>query len=146
MSKKPARYEEQEPLSEDQLQQFRELLEGRRKKLLGEAEETMEAVREEGAVRLSDDVDQASAEYDRALERRIRDREKGLLKKIDKALRRMAEGEYDECESCSNCIGHKRLSARPEASLCIECKEEQEQVERKFKDRREEADTMFSFK
>ncbi len=114
---KTPRYEEQEHLTDEQFQHFKDLLEGRRKKILGEAEETMEAVREEGAVRLSDDVDQASAEYDRALERRIRDREKGLLKKIEHALQRMVDGDYDECESCGNYIGHKRLSARPEANL-----------------------------
>ena len=140
-----SRFEEQEPLSPEQVAHFKALLNERRAKLLAEAEEQLESSREEGAARMSDEVDQASAEYDRAFEHRMRDREKGLLKKIEKGLRRLADGEYDECESCGNYIGYKRLSARPEANLCIECKEEQERLESKFKkDRDNEA--QFPFK
>lgn len=139
------RYEEQEPLTPEQVVHFKNLLAERRSKLLAEAEEQLESYRQSGGTRMSDEVDQASAEYDRAFEHRMRDREKGLLKKIDKSLRRMAEGEYDECELCGNYIGVKRLNARPEATLCIECKEEQEQREAKFKKDRE-ADLQFPFK
>ena len=43
-----------------------------------------------------------------------------------------------------NYIGYKRLAARPEATLCIECKEEQERLEKNFKKRRQ-TDTKFPF-
>ena len=142
---KPSRYEEQEPLTKEQLAEFRSLLEERRSKILAEAEEQLDAVHEESDLRMSDEVDLASAEYDQAFEHRMRDREKGLLKKVEKALRRLDEGTYDECETCGNYIGYKRLSARPEATLCIECKEEQERVESKFKKSRE-TETQFPFK
>ncbi|MGM0577004.1 MAG: TraR/DksA family transcriptional regulator [Myxococcota bacterium] len=139
------RYEEQEPLTDEQRESFKKLLEERRHKLLSEAEEHADAVKEQGALRMSDEVDLASAEWEQAFEHRLRDREKGLLKKIDKALGRMESGEYDECESCGNYIGVKRLTARPEATLCIECKEEQERVEQKFKKRRD-TDGQFPYK
>ncbi|MEZ4266294.1 MAG: TraR/DksA C4-type zinc finger protein [Myxococcota bacterium] len=144
MSKTP-RFEEQEPLSEVELTQFRKVLDERRARLLNEAEEHAETVKEAGALRMSDEVDLASAEYEQAFEHRLRDREKGLLRKLEKALKRLDDGEYGECESCGNFIGAKRLNARPEATLCIECKEEQERVESKFKKEREDTD-QFPFK
>ena len=113
MSKTP-RIEEQEPLTELELTQFRKVLDERRARLLNEAEEHAETVKEAGALRMSDEVDLASAEYEQAFEHRLRDREKGLLRKLEKALRRLDEGEYGECESCGNFIGAKRLTARPD--------------------------------
>lgn len=133
----PSRYVEQEPLTEEQLEELKQILTTRRAKILKEDVEQIEAAKEGDMERVSDEVDLATAEYDQAFEHRIRDRERKLLKKLDKALRRMGEGEYDECESCSNYIGYKRLSARPEASLCIECKEEQERIERNYSKNRD---------
>lgn len=136
---------EHEPLTKEQLEELRQVLATRRDKIVHGEEEQLEAVKDDAALRMSDEVDLASAEYDQAFEFRIRDRERMLLKKIDKALGRMEEGEYDECESCGNFIGYKRLSARPEASLCIECKEEQERIEKGFRKTRD-VDTRFPFK
>ena len=133
----PPRYEEQAPLTPEEQEAFRKTLLERRSKILGEVEETLDSVLTEGLQRHADEVDQATAATSDALDRRIRDREKGILKKINKALSRMDIGEYDECESCGNFIGNKRLTARPEATLCIECKEEQERHERKYIDNRE---------
>ncbi len=141
----PSRYEEQEPLTPKQVEHFKELLIDRRARLLSEAEEHADEVKEAGGLRIADEVDLATAEYDQAFEHRMRDREKGLIKKLDKVLRRIEEGEYDECNGCGNYIGIGRLSARPEATLCIECKEEEERLEAKFKDQRE-TDTRFPFK
>jgi len=45
------------------------------------------------------------------------------LKKID-------EGNFGICEICEEAIGKKRLEARPETTLCIKCKEDQEREER----------------
>ena len=65
---------------------------------------------------------------------RLRDRERTLLKKINKALEKIETKEYGVCESCEEEIGVKRLEARPVTDLCIRCKEEQERVERSFAD------------
>ena len=40
-------------------------------------------------------------------------------------------GEYGECVNCGEAIGNKRLQARPVAELCIDCKSEQEKLERR---------------
>ncbi len=94
---------------------------------------------------LPDEVDLASAEYEAAFEYRLRDREQYLLKKIEKALERLDKNEYDECESCGGPISKKRLLARPEATLCIICKEEQEQVEKGYLKRRLMQEEEFKF-
>ncbi|HEX9619882.1 MAG TPA: TraR/DksA C4-type zinc finger protein [Polyangiaceae bacterium] len=44
----------------------------------------------------------------------------------------MEDGSFGVCEDCGDPISIKRLEARPETTLCIRCKEEQERVERDF--------------
>ena len=61
---------------------------------------------------------------------RLRERERRLLAKISESLKKIDDGVYGECESCGEEIGLKRLEARPVAELCIECKSEQEKLER----------------
>ena len=46
-------------------------------------------------------------------------------------VERIQNGEYGVCESCGAPITYKRLLARPVATLCIDCKTEAEQLERK---------------
>lgn len=127
--------EEEARLTPEELGEFRTLLLERRKLLLDQARNTLEA--QDPEVRVADDVDQASTEYEKSFEYRLRDREKGLLQKIEKALERIESGEYDLCESCGAPIGKKRLLARPETTYCIICKEEQERQEKMFQKKRQ---------
>jgi DnaK suppressor protein len=122
-------------LTPAELAEFRELLIAKKNKIL-ESSASVSALPEENELRVSDEVDLASAEYEAAFEFRLRDREKYLLKKIENALDRIANGEYDECESCGAIIAKGRLLARPETTLCIECKEEQEKREKSYEKRR----------
>jgi len=41
---------------------------------------------------------------------------------INKALRKIAEGNYGICEKCGKPIDIKRLSAFPSATACMDCK------------------------
>ena len=79
-----------------------------------------------------DPLDRAMSESTRVLELRERDRERKLLRKIRDALARLENGSYGICEVCEEEISEQRLIARPETTLCIECKEEQEDIEKKF--------------
>ncbi|MFT5298903.1 MAG: DnaK suppressor protein, partial [Colwellia sp.] len=56
------------------------------------------------------------------LELRTRDRERKLIKKIEKTLQLIEEDDFGFCNSCGIEIGIRRLEARPTADLCIECK------------------------
>ena len=84
--------------------------------------------------RLSDASDWASAEVQRGLELRTRDRERKLLSKIEAALRRIEDGSYGYCEETQEPIGLKRLDARPIATLSIEAQERHERRERSYRD------------
>ncbi|PIE65490.1 MAG: hypothetical protein CSA24_02645 [Deltaproteobacteria bacterium] len=143
---KNERYEEQEPLSDEQVDTLKGILLERRNRIIRAEEEHSDADRQgDKEMRHADEVDLATAEWDRTVEQRMRGRETALLKKIDKALALVEEGTYGECDSCGNYIGFKRLTARPEATLCIECKEEQERVEKNFRKARR-IDNPFPFK
>ena len=136
--------DENPPLTSAELAEFKVLLLTKRSTVLN-AGDAGRKILEDDQEKLPDEVDLASAEYEAAFENRLRDREKYLLKKIDKALERMDEGVYDECEECGSIIAKKRLLARPEATLCIVCKEEQEQVEKGFVKPRLQREEEFTF-
>lgn len=76
-----------------------------------------------------DDLDQATSDVEQSLRLRLRNRESLYLKKVDEALKRIERGDFGLCESCDNDIELKRLEARPTATLCISCKEEEEKRE-----------------
>jgi len=81
----------------------------------------------------ADALDLAVNESNRDFSLRLADRERRLMGKIRRSLSRMQEGEYGMCESCGEPITYKRLLARPVATLCIDCKTEAEQLERRKK-------------
>ena len=64
----------------------------------------------------------ATQEEEFSFELRTRDRERKLIKKIDKTLLRVEEDDYGFCDQCGVNIGIRRLEARPTANLCIDCK------------------------
>jgi len=146
--RKPLRIiEEADELTREQIAELTTLLAARRKKINDAEMQMVEADRESAGLRHADEVDLASAEWDATVEHRMRGRETALLKKIQKALNRIEAGTYGECENfddCGNYIGFKRLQARPEATFCITCKEEQERVERGFM-KEAPIDNPFSF-
>ncbi len=82
-----------------------------------------------GAIALPDPNDRATVEEAQALELRVRDQERKLLKKIDEALARIEDGSYGFCEETGEPIGLPRLLARPTASLSIEAQELRERLQ-----------------
>src|SRR5205085_2721612 len=84
----------------------------------------------EAAETAPDMTDQASLDWDRNFDMKLRDRERRMLTKIREALARIDDGSYGICESCDEEISEKRLLARPVTTLCIECKAEAEQREK----------------
>jgi DnaK suppressor protein len=119
-------------MNKKELKRFRELLEERKKEIVVQAEQTKEKGIAFDPEDLPDEVDLASSEADQSMNLRLRDRERVLLKKVEKAIKKIDDGEYGICEKCGEDIGVKRLEARPVTDLCIRCKEEEEQVERSF--------------
>ncbi len=56
------------------------------------------------------------------MELRARDRERKLIKKIEKTLKRIEDDDFGFCDTCGIEIGIRRLEARPTADMCIDCK------------------------
>jgi len=78
------------------------------------------------SMHLADESEQSVFEQSQNLGLQIREKEIQVLHQIEKALSKITDGTYGQCEACSDPIGIKRLQARPFTSLCISCKEEQE--------------------
>ena len=110
---------------------FRKLLLEQREQLAGNAKKTLSGDIHVDPDDFPDEMDIASSEVNLQFAGRLREREHGLLAKIDAALKKIDDGEYGECISCGEQIGVARLKARPVAELCIECKSEQEKLERR---------------
>ena len=119
-------------LNQKDLKRFKKMLEDSRKAILANARKTMEEESNFDTDDLPDEIDQASSEYAQSMVFRLRDREKFLLKKIEKALLRIEDGTFGICERCEEPISAKRLEARPVTTLCIRCKEEQEKKEQSY--------------
>lgn len=119
-------------MNKAELKKFKTILEERRKEALQAAESVKESGISFSTDDLADEVDLASSESDQNLSLRLRDRERTLLRKIEKALQKIENNEYGICESCGEKISVKRLEARPVTDYCILCKEEQERVERSY--------------
>ncbi len=119
-------------MNKKELKKFRELLLERREEVLKSVSETKEKGIGFSLDDLPDEVDLASSESDQSMSLRLRDRERILLKKIDKVLVKIEDGSYGICESCGEEINPKRLEARPVTDLCIRCKEDQEKMEKTY--------------
>ena len=116
-----------------QREYFRQRLLRWRRELLRETNQTLQNLQED-SLQAPDIADRASAETDRAVELRTRDRERKLVQKIDEALKRIEEGEYGYCEETGEPIGLRRLEARPIATLSLEAQERHERLERVYRD------------
>jgi len=116
-----------------QREYFRQRLLRWRRELLRETNQTLQNLQED-SLQAPDIADRASAETDRAVELRTRDRERKLVQKIDDALKRIEKGEYGYCEESGEPIGLRRLEARPIATLSLEAQERHERLERIYRD------------
>lgn len=121
---------EDEYLSQEELTSLKKILEEQLESLMSQSREAVSQlteVRENDA----DPLDLAVTESNRDFTLRLADRERRLVAKIRFALERINQGDYGVCESCGSAITFGRLMARPVATLCIDCKTEAEQVERR---------------
>ena len=130
--------ENEEYMSDQQLEYFKRKLFAWREELLDESRETLSHLKEENWHE-PDANDRASVETEAALELRTRDRYRKLIDKIDAAIRRIDDGSYGYCEETGEEIGVKRLEARPIATLSIEAQERHENYEKTHIDDREDA-------
>ena len=111
----------EEYMNDAQKEHFRKILTAWRDQLRSEVDRTVGHMKNEAA-NFPDPLDRASQEEEFALELRARDRERKLIKKIEKTIAKIDKDEFGYCEQCGEEIGIKRLEARPTADLCVDCK------------------------
>src|ERR1700740_1226543 len=120
------------PLKKSDLKRFKDMLDEKRNQIIQNAQSTLAEDMTLDANDLPDEMDLASSEYLQSFTFRLRGREKSFLDKIEKALKKIDEGSFGVCEECGEEISVKRLEARPETTLCIRCKEDQERMEKDY--------------
>ena len=123
---------EKDYMNEAQLAFFRKKLLELRDQLLQNADDTGEHLRENEVT--TDPSDRATLEEEYTLELRTRDRERKLLKKVEKSLRMIDDGSYGWCEETGEPIGVPRLLARPTATLSLEAQQRRELRQKLFGD------------
>ena len=140
MSKKPKPLTEEDLLkapekdymNDGQREFFRQRLLELRAQLLLNADDTGQHLRDNEVT--TDPSDRATLEEEYTLELRTRDRERKLLKKVEKSLRMIDDGSYGYCEETGEPIGLPRLLARPTATLSLEAQERRERVQKLYGD------------
>ena len=123
---------EKDYMNEAQLAFFRQRLTDIRDQILRNADNTGEHLRENEVT--TDPSDRATLEEEYTLELRTRDRERKLLKKVEKSIKQLEDGSYGYCEETGDPIGIPRLLARPTATLSLEAQERRERVQKMFGD------------
>lgn len=113
--------DDEEYMNLEQRKHFGAILSRWKQELMEEVDRTKENMQSE-ANNAADPSDRASQEEEFSLELRARDRERKLIKKINKTLELIEKDDYGFCEECGVEIGIRRLEARPTANLCIDCK------------------------
>jgi DnaK suppressor protein len=123
---------EKDYMNEAQRGFFKQRLLELRAQLLNNADDTGQHLRENEIT--TDPSDRATLEEEYTLELRTRDRERKLLKKVEKSLRMLEDGSYGYCEETGEPIGIARLLARPTATLSLEAQERRERVQKLYGD------------
>ncbi|MGD8290176.1 MAG: TraR/DksA C4-type zinc finger protein [Desulfobacterales bacterium] len=79
---------------------------------------------------LSDLLDRASQVSEREFSHHLCSRDKLHMRRIERSLQDIEDGNYGLCQQCEEEISLKRLKARPIARFCIDCKTQLEKMEK----------------
>ncbi|GIL17152.1 MAG: hypothetical protein BroJett040_09030 [Oligoflexia bacterium] len=75
---------------------------------------------------ISDEAEVASRDLSMNLSIHLHERDRHALYQIERALGKIHNKTYGQCEGCGEDISAKRLMARPFTDLCVSCMEEHE--------------------
>ena len=113
-------------MDKEKVEFFKKLLEQERNRIRNNATNVIKTLTDQTQDFKGDEADEAMALSDAHISFRFLDREKQFLDKIEETLIKIKKGTFGLCEDCGEDIGIRRLEIRPIATLCINCKEEQE--------------------
>ncbi|MEU7603261.1 TraR/DksA C4-type zinc finger protein [Streptomyces sp. NPDC040724] len=67
------------------------------------------------------DPEGGSTAFERAHVVALMERAREHLEELDRALERLEQGRYGQCEGCGGTIPYERLEIRPAATTCVHC-------------------------
>ena len=134
MPKKYTPNEKEKYMSEKQKAYFKKRLMDWRSEIIESNTKSMYLNDVDHEISSPDIVDQASSQTEKTVEMRTINRQRKLLSKFDKAIKRIQDNTYGYCEETGEPIGVKRLIARPIATLSIEAQQKHEKNEKIFSD------------
>lgn len=110
----------------DALLKLHSRLVSRRKELLGTIEEQLGALRLDQGNGSGDELDVAAISMNSELTSQLAEHESRELSNIERAMLRLREGVYGNCEVCDKKIPIERLNALPYTTVCVACQRELE--------------------
>ena len=113
-------------MDKKRVKHYQDRLIDKRRALTGVVTSTEDYEREAGLDVSQDPADIASAAYTKDLLFSQSANERGILRLVEEALRRIDAGDYGYCANCEEEILDKRLEAVPWARHCIKCQDLQE--------------------
>lgn len=111
----------EEYMSANMQNHFKTILTDLKNQIMSTSDSTITHMKKERQ-QFADDLDLAAQEEAFRVELRERDRERKLLKNVERSLDAIDQGDYGFCTECGSEIGIRRLEARPTAVMCIDCK------------------------
>ena len=123
---RPVREVNEPPLSDAQIQKFRDFLTQKRDELLTVVQRKKEQEIQVGEIEIGDEADIATRSVEKEMLFELTDSEKQTLDMIEAALRKIEKGVYGRCESCHKNISRGRMEVMPWARYCIRCQAENE--------------------
>lgn len=69
-------------------------------------------------------ADIGSEVFERSKDFALRETSRIRLSKIDRALGKIGEGSYGQCDQCGKEINQERLAVEPETNMCLACRKE----------------------
>lgn len=108
------------------LDNFKKLFEEQRAEILKQAAKPTELDVD------GDEMDKAQGDVLNSIMEQLSLRNIKKLENIDKALKKIEDGTFGECEECDGPISEKRLLAKPDADTCIACAERLEYTARQY--------------
>ncbi len=109
-------------MNSTQIKRFSKALLDNRRELIEDLMITNENFSNLDHVKVGDLVDQASNFYEKELLIGLSTSERETLSAIDRALDKINNKTFGQCEGCGDTIDEKRLEAIPYTPLCVECK------------------------
>ncbi len=106
-----------------ELNYFKEILESRKEQIQKNIRSVNSELNQLSNLELNDEGDHAAVNNNSMVESAIVQQQAKELEEIEKALGKIANGEYGICEMCEDDIGFQRLKVKPHAIYCIDCRE-----------------------